>query len=254
MKNIRNLKIRTTALALATSSMLTLSGCGEYELSPSEDYDVVSKIENSDDSISMGLSQTLDVPGQNFKLVINYSCDDISKREWRVTSDKFLYIEAHTLGLPEGTEVYIDNVHIDTSIKSKYAVMDGILQDTMDDHVHSSQLIGFPISDTTSYYGVNAIEGCNEDFITGTFYGYKGYSYGDVEQHRLTESKYIELGVYANKIQIVYDLLVKGPLDKDFSNVSVSTDFLVPITTSEYSQGNETEIETQIETQKTYTK
>ena len=243
MKNIKNLNVRSIAVALATGSILTLCGCSPHELAPDEEYDTVS-ISSGDSSLSAELKQILDVPGQDFKLVTLYSCDNASKREWRITSDKFLYLEVSTQGLPENVEVYIDNVHIDTSIKSKYAVMDGILQDSMDDHVHSSQLVGFPISDNTSYYGVNAIEGSNEQFIQGTLHGYNGYLNGDVSSKRFTEQKYLELGVYANKIQVVYDLLVKGPNDKDFSNVSVCSDFLVPVTN----------LETEVEEEKTYTK
>lgn len=231
--NIKNLKVRVGAMIIAASSMFSLCGCDETELAPEEEYDIVIQTQNGDNSLSMGLTQTLDVPGQEFKLITEYACDDTSKREWRVTSDKFLYFNVHTEGLSNDIEVYIDNIHIDTSIKSKYASVDGIIQDSMDDHVHSSRLIGFPISDTTMYYGVNAIEGCNQDFITGTFYGYNGYNNGEVLQKRYTESDYIELGVYANKIQIVYDLLVKGKNDKSFYNVSVSTDFLVPISSAQ---------------------
>ena len=239
MKKVKNLKIRVAALVLAASSMFSLVGCEGKEMAPEEEYDVV--IQGDDDSLSKGLQQTLEVPGEKFKLITEYTCDNVSKREWRITSDKFLYYSVKTSGLPEGTEVYIDNVHIDTSIKSKYACMDGILQDSMDDHVHSSQLIGFPVSDTTLYYGVNAIEGCNETFIKGTYYGYSGYySSGTVTQRRYTEKDYLSLGVYANKVQIVYDLLIKGPNDKDFYNVSVATDFLVPITNAQNTIEEET--------------
>ena len=233
MQKIKGLRVRSFTFALVASSALVLCGCTEKELAPEEDYDVVSMNNNDDSQLGGGLQQILEVPDQKIKLVTEYSCDDTSKREWRITSDKFLYIKVYTDGLTDGTEVYIDNVHIDTSIKSEYAIMDGILQDTMDDHVHSSQLVGFPISDDTAYYGVNAIEGSNQEFTQGTTYAYNGYYKSDHETKRYTEQQYLELGVYANKIQIIYDLLVKGPNDKDFSNVSVSTDFLVPITIAE---------------------
>lgn len=239
MDRIKKLKIRAVALALAATSTLTLAGCDGKELAPKEEYDIV---EQGDNSLSnAGLQQIIEVPGQDFKLVTEYSCDSASKREWRITSDKFLYIRAYTKGLPEETEVYIDNVHVDTSIKSKYAIVDGILQDSMDDHVHSSQLIGFPVSNDISYYGVNAIEGCNQEFIEGTAYGYNGYYNASIESVRRTEKEYLEMGVYANKIQIVYDLLVKGPNDKDFQNISVCTDFIVPVSGAEidYEQENE---------------
>lgn len=214
-------------------SAVSITGCSK-ELAVSEDYDVLVQEEHSTTNLSdEGLLQILDVPGESFQLYTQYSCDAASDREWRITSDKFLYITVKTLGLPKDTSVYIDNVHIDTSIKSKYAAFDGILQDTMDDRVHSSQLIGFYISDKAAYYGVNAIEGTNSTFISGTHYGNASYSGGSVTEKRYTEADYMEKEVYANKFQIVYDLLVKGPEDVDYRNISVKTDFLVPVTTTQ---------------------
>lgn len=245
---MKNFKLRTKLATFALAmSLTTLTGCMEAELAPEETYDV---IDTSKEGFEQGLTQTLDVPGEDFKLVTQYSCDDSSKREWRITSDKFLYITINTEGLSENTEVYIDNIHIDTSIKSKYASFDGILQDTMDDRIHNSLMLGFPISDNTYYYGVNAIEGCNQDFIQGTFYGYNDYSSGEIEQRRYTESDYIEHGVYANKISIVIDLLVKDQNEKEFRNISVNTDFLVNVTNKEKEDSN-TEQE---ENGKVYTK
>lgn len=227
MKHVKNLKIRTGALALTGTILLTgLTGCANQEKAPVEDYDVVGS-DIIDEDGTKGLNQELSVPGEDFKLSLVVSYDESSKREWRITSDKYLYLAVCTKGLSNDTEVYIDNIHIDTSIKSDYACMDGILQDTMDDHIHNSLMLGFPISDTTYYYGVDAIEGCNDTFIKGTFFGYSGYSSGDVEEKRYTESDYETLGVYANKFQIVFDLLIKNPNDKDYHNVSVSTDFIV---------------------------
>lgn len=230
MKNIKNLKVRAGALLLgANFALFGLSGCSiQKEAAPNEEYDIVGEETIDDNGITTkGLEQQLVVPGENFKLISKFRCDDDAKRQWRITSDKYLYIDVYTEGLSDETQVYIDNIHIDTSIKSTYACVDGILQDSMDDHIHNSQMIGFLINDTTHYYGVDAIEGCNEDFIKGTFYGYNGYSSGTITERRYTESDYRELGVYANKFQVVFDLLVKNPGEKDFHNVSVSTDFIV---------------------------
>lgn len=212
----------------ASISLIT-TGCFEQEIVPEEEYDVI-------DNESYGfesLTKEIVVPGEDFKLEMIFQSDPNSKRSWRITSDKFLYIEAKTIGLPSSTEVYIDNIHIDTSVKSKYAVVDGIMQDTMDDHVHSSQMIGFKISDNEKYYGVDTIEGANNEFIQGTFYGYNGYSSGEIEQKRYTEQDYRDLGVYANKITVVVDLLIKNSNDTDYRNVSVNTDFLVKVSTDE---------------------
>lgn len=224
----KKLAFLSLSMMLATT---TLSGCS-HELAPEEEYDIVQENEGSE-GFGARLVQELEVPEEDFKLISEYSCDPTSEREWRVTSDKFLYLKVYTEGLPENTQVYIDNIHIDTSIKSKYAAFDGIIQDSMDDHVHSSQMIGFSASNDASYYGVMAIEGMNETFIQGTAYGYNGYCNGSITEKRFTESDYIKYGVWANKFQIVYDLLVKGPTDSDFRNISVSTDFVVPITKTE---------------------
>ncbi|MDD3999978.1 MAG: hypothetical protein PHX62_03690 [Bacilli bacterium] len=227
----KNKKLGLKATALICSiTLMSLTGCKGRELAPTEEYDIVQQNPITDnDLLNMGLVQTLDVPGEEFKLVAEFTCDSAAKRSWRITSDKFLYMKLYTQGLPSDVEVYIDNVHIDTSIKSKYAVIDGILQDTMDDRIHNSQMIGFPIGDDICYYGVNAVEGCNHDFIQGTFSGYNGFMTGDLKQRRYTEEDYKKMGVYANKFQIVIDLLVKGSKDLVPRNVSVATDFLVPV-------------------------
>ena len=218
------LKKKKLITTLALVSMLSLTGC-EHELAPEQDFDKIS-VEDST------ITQELEVPGENFKLIVEYSRDEDSEKVWRITSSKTLHISAHTKGLPEDTLVWIDNLHMDTSIISKYASFDGIKQDEMDDHVHSSQLIGFPIGDTIFYYGKNDIEGCNETFIKGTMHGYNGYSSGSVEEKRFTEKDYLEHGVTGNKISAVFDLLIQGPNDKSPRNVSVDSDFVVNVTSN----------------------
>lgn len=247
---MKNLKVRVCAFALAGITTFTLVGC-DKEKAPIENYDILSA---TDDELTKGLTQELEVPNNDFKLVTEYYCDDEAKRKWRITSDKFLYYKVYTKGLDENTEVYIDNVHIDTSIKSEYASFDGIIQDTMDDHVHNSQMIGFPIANDTYYYGVNAIEGSNEQFIQGYVYGYQHYVSGSIESERVTEDMLQKYNVYGNKFQIVYDLLVKKENDKEFSNISISTDFLVYTTDYEEQLKNELSSLDNNEKEKVYSK
>ncbi len=100
-------------------------------------------------------------------------------------------------------------------------------------------MIGFYIGNDSNYYGVFAIEGMNQTFIEGTVSGYQKYISGEVMQKRYTENDYVEdWQVYANKFQVVYDLLVKGPNDVDFRNISVATEFVVPITSNEKTEEN----------------
>ncbi len=230
-KNSTKRKIICAGISLALVGAV-MTGCSETEKAEIEEYDTVD-LNNNSDELGNGLQQVLDVPGEDFKLVANYSCDSISERAWRVTSDKFLYLNVHTEGLPEDTFVYLDNVHIDTSIKSEYAAMDGILQDTMDDRIHNTQMLGFPIGNDIYYYGVDAIEGSNEQFLNLSLWGFNSggitYTTGNAIQKRYTEKDYTKAKVYANKFQIVYDLLIQGPNDLTPRNVSVNTDFIVPI-------------------------
>lgn len=242
-------KLMATLFILST----TLTGCfkNEPETTPTENYDVIDQTNEGFKT----LKQELKVPGEKFKLITEYSCDNDAKRAWRITSDKFLYLKVYTKDLDPNFNVWIDNVHVDTSIKSKYAVMDGILQDTMDDRVHNSQMIGFPIGNHSHYYGVNAIEGSNETFIHGYTYGMSGYTYGEITERRRTESELVnEYGVWGNKIQVVYDLLVQGPNDKTPRNISVCSDFIVKVTNSPKKEKEESSISKQKETAFVYIK
>ena len=123
-------------------------------------------------------------------------------------------------------KVWIDNVHTDVSIVASKETMNGILQDTMDDRIHNSLMYGFPISNSVCFYGVNVIEGQNDTFIKGSYYGFNGYSSGTVEEARYTEKKYLESGVYANKISSSYGLLIQVG-DNEPYGVDVSSDVVV---------------------------
>ena len=191
------------------AATLMLAGCEPTEISTNSHvaYDVIDTMDNS--IVENGIKQVKDIPGEDFKLVINYKCllDDNAK--WTITSDKDLYYDVSTQGLPDGWTVYIDNVHIDTTIISHYPSVDGITQDTMDDRVHNAQMKGFPISDINNYGNICSIEGQNQQFIQGSFWGFNGYQNGEIEQKRYVESDYLSAAVTGNKISVVYDLIIE---------------------------------------------
>lgn len=254
---INHINRRLTALALAGTISFTLIGCSPKELSSSiGTYDVLdtnSDAQNSD-GLRKGIKQVLPVDGENFKLVIEYYCDDI---EWRITSNKKLYMSIYTEGLV-GNNVYIDTIHMDTSIVAPYnAYFDGIKQDTLDDHIHNSLMIGFPISDNNSYFGINSIEGQNSEFIEGYTNGYNGYSSGTISSQRHLESDFLEKGVCANKIDGVIGLLIENPTTGVIRGVDVDTTLIVKVNnkitfeekgkyvTYQYDEyGNKTEVST----------
>lgn len=198
-------KVRLSAFALASTIML--SGCAtEMSNNYDKEYDVLDTNENYEDGLTRGVKQVIPVNGEDFSLVVIYNCP--AGDDWRITSDKSLYIEIYTEGLSDDKEVYIDNIHTDTSIMATNAYFDGIIQDTCDDRIHNSLMLGFPISDTQSYYGINKIEGQNSEFVRGYGYGYSGYTSVSVDTRRYLESHFLEKGVYANKISSAIGLLI----------------------------------------------
>lgn len=202
------LKLVALSAVLAASS----NSCStETELATQSVVDTIDS--NSEEDILNGFTKELKVPGENFKLRVKYDCVELGdNKKWTITSDKKIMLTINTVGLPKDTKVWIDNIHIDTSIVGTQKKMDGIKQDEMDDRTHNSKMMGFPISNEIKLYSVNNIEGQNEDFVHGTFLGLSGYgSEGDIEQERYEESDYLEKGVYANKITSIFGLLVQGP-------------------------------------------
>ena len=213
--NVDNLKklCKKGACVLMTVAVVgTLSGCIERELATNTNvsYDIIDTMDT--EALKNGLQQIIEVPGENFKLVVEYKCELQEGERWIVTSDKKINMEIRTDGVDDTTtKVYIDNIHTDTTICSRFPTVDGITQDSMDDRIHNSLMLGFPIADDVSYVGINQIEGQNQTFISGAYMGFNGYSSGSVSEKRYKESDYLERGVYANKITSTIDLIiVKG--------------------------------------------
>ncbi len=170
--------------------------------------------------------QVLDVPGEDFQLVVEYSLDANASQKWKITDNKKITTTVYTRGLKEGTKVYIDNVHTDTTLVASRETLNGITQDSMDDRIHNSLMYGFPIDDNTPLICINEIEGQNETFISGYCHGINGMGSGTVSEKRYEEEDYLEKGVYGNKIASSYGLLIqKG--DNEPYGVDVSSDVVV---------------------------
>lgn len=224
---LRNLNKFKTALSLtiALSASTVLSGCGEGVSVIEDATEIYDTIDSNDGEIEIE-PQVLDVKGEDFKLVVEYDLDEDTSKKWRITDNKKIYTEVYTEGLDKDTKVWIDNVHTDTTLVASNEIMNGITQDTMDDRIHNSLMYGFPISDTVKYSGSNQIDGQNDTFISGSFYGFNGYSSGSIDEQRYTEENYLEHGVYGNKISSTYDLLIqKG--DNEPYVTSVDSDIVV---------------------------
>ena len=222
-------KRRLIALVLTASLSLPLAGCKAEEVgSDKSGIDMIdTNLLQDGDNLSVGITQRNDVNGEDFKLIINYICGD--GNEWRITDTKHLYMSVITDGLSKDTEVYIDNIHTDTSIVSTKAIYNGILQDTMDDRIHNSVMLGFPISDESGYFGCNVIEGQNSEFIQGWAYGTQYGNSGSIETSRRLESDFLSNGVYANQIDTVIDLIIVDKKTGETKIVSVYSSLLIRI-------------------------
>lgn len=210
---------------MATALTLILSGCDEELANNPKEMDIIDT--NSEDDVLNGYEKEVEVPGEDFKLKVKYNCVGLENQKWTITSDKKLMLTINTVGLKEDTKVWIDNIHMDTSIVASKNYMNGIKQDSMDDRVHSSTVIGFPISDISPLISVNAIEGQNDTFIQGTVYGINGSTSGAVEEKRFLETDYLERGVFANKVSTVYGLFIQGPNDKEPRGVDAWDDIYI---------------------------
>ena len=230
-KNKKGIKLTPILLSMVMiGSGIALTGCHETikEQAPdNSNIDILVTKGNNTDDLNNGIEQIKTIEGEDFQIVINYYSDE---NEWHINADKDLYFSVKTKNLPDDLKIYIDNIHMDTSIVSTKAAYNGIKQDSMDDRIHNSIMLGFPISDTENYLGINTIEGGNQEFIQGYSYGSQYYSSGSIRQLRRLESDYLEDGVYANKIDTVIDLIiVDKETNEPIRQKSVASKLLVEI-------------------------
>ena len=215
-------------IILTTATVLILSGCNEQELSPNNNvkYTLIDPAE--EDVLENGIKKEEKVLGEDFKLVVNYTPLLEKNEHWTVTKNKDINMEIHTEGLPSDYTVYIDNVHIDIYVDSILPKAVTLKQDTMDDRIHNSQMMGFPISNNNKYSNIFTIEGSNDTFVSGYVSGYNGYVSGSFEEQTLTESKYLKSGIDKNIMESIIDLIIIKP-DGTITCTSVKSKITISI-------------------------
>lgn len=64
-----------------------------------------------------------------------------------------------------------------------------------------------------------------------SLWGYAFGNYGNLSSsyEKLTEKHIIEVGTYAEKLQVVYDLSIKAPGEEHFHTTSVLSEILIPV-------------------------
>lgn len=217
-KKIKILSVITLLIGIS----ILLSGCVGDELAPIANLPILNNdLENG--------KITFEKEIDDFIFITEYSTS-YDTSTWRITDSKYLIMNAKIKNLPENTTILVEHVHVDICLKSVKAQLDGWTQDSMDDKLHTGSQLGFWITDEYSYENIFAIEGFSQTLISGWGFFLGGYGSLTTEEKRLTEKNLVDKGgVYGNKIQIVYDLLIKYPNDQYFHTKSVIDEFLVPV-------------------------
>lgn len=214
---------RCLALILMAVLAFSFTGCMDVETVPEEkNLEVLNALKGST------LEKTHEIEGIEF--ITTYNTGDYDLSRWRVTDSKVINMTAEVTNVPEGATVLIEHVHIDMSLKSTDPQLDGLSQDYMDDSYHGTSQDGFFISDKYQYQNKFAIEGFSKDLIDGWTFVCGSYGSGAISEERLTEKNLVQYGrVYANKMQVVYDVLVKYENEEFYHVVSVLDEFLIPV-------------------------
>ena len=201
-----------------------LVGCHTETVPEEKNLEVLNTLDGST------LEKTHEI--EDLKFITTYDTGDYDLSRWRITDYKTINMTAKVTNVPEGATILIEHVHIDMSLKSTNPQLDGLSQDSMDDSYHGTSQDGFWINEKYPYQNKFAIEGFSKDLIDGWTFVCGSYGYGSISQERLTEKNLTTYGkVYANKMQVVYDILIKYPKEDFYHVVSVLDEFLIPIST-----------------------
>lgn len=199
-----------------------LVGCHAETVPEEKNLEVLNTLDGST------LEKTHEI--EDLKFITTYDTGDYDLSRWRITDSKTINMTAKVTNVPEGATILIEHVHIDMSLKSTNPQLDGLSQDSMDDSYHGTSQDGFWINEKYPYQNKFAIEGFSKDLIDGWTFICGSYGSGSISQERLTEKNLTTYGnVYANKMQVVYDILIKYPKDDFYHVVSVLDEFLIPI-------------------------
>ena len=216
---------RYLALVIASVfALFCLTGCLEGETVPEEkNLEVLTPLNGS----TLEKKHKIE---ESFEFITTYNTGDYDLNRWRITDSKVINMTAKISNVPEGATVLIEHVHIDMSLKSTNPQLDGLSQDNMDDSYHGTSQDGFYISEKYEYQNKFAVEGFSKDLIDGWMFAVGSYGAGSISQERLTERTLVEYGdVYANKMQVVYDILVKYEGEEYYHVVSILDEFLIPV-------------------------
>lgn len=152
--------------------------------------------------------------GDGVELQIQTSYSSVlNTSTWKITGNKHLLIDLEIKDQPADLLVWIEHMHADCFVESKYAEFDEKFVDSMDDKFHGDYSPGFYINETYSYAETFSIEGSSADFQV--FWDGWWRQYEDVKSLNEDQIR-SEGGVYANSFFIVYDVAFRYDTDPNY--------------------------------------
>lgn len=214
-------------------SVFMCTGCGltvEREVVERDTETLQLNIEQMHEDGVTSVNEEISIDGEPFSIICTYDTGNYDLSQWRVTDNKFIQMSVKTKNLPEGYTVHIEHVHADMVLQSTTPMIDGITQDSMDDSDHRVPTQGFYIDDTYSYNNSFLVEGYTDQFYT--LWGYAFGTYGNISSsyERLTEKNIREVGTYAEKLSVVYDIIIQTPECPEGYVRSVESEVQIPLT------------------------
>jgi len=179
--------------------------------------------------ITEGISFEHELVNGQVKIKTSY-WSDYGNGTWKITDNKNLWIKLEVVEQPENWTILIEHMHADCIVEATQRMVDGILQDTMDDKLHVGTQAGFYVDEKRPYYECFSVEGYSKWLIDAWMFIFSGYGFGGATEKRLTEKNIRNMGAIGSEFAIVYDILIYENDRNYFYKEIIYDDFIVNFT------------------------
>jgi len=181
-------------------------------------------------SVSAGIVQGISFEHKlaNSKVLIRTSYwSDYGNGTWKITDNKNLWIKLEVIEQPSNWTILVEHMHADCTIEATSQTVDGILQDVMDDKMHTGTQEGFYVSPKYPYIECFSVEGYSKWLIDAWMFIFSGYGAGGATEERLTEKNLRDEGAVGSEFTIIYDVLIKAENESYFHKEIIRDNFIV---------------------------
>jgi hypothetical protein len=227
-KRRQGMKVKKLLGILFAGIMVTslLSGCNleEEQAKPNKSIPMMKPLSGNQISFDHQIG--------NSTITTSYDLGNYRLENWRITDSKAINMKVAVKKEQQGTEILVEHVHADVSIKASAAQLNGLTQDSMDNSYHGTSQDGFFINYKYNYSNIFAVEGFSKDIISGWTFYCGDYGTGEVTSQRLTEGNLLAHGTYGSQLSVVYNFLVKNPGEDKYHVESVVDELIIPTDSS----------------------